>query len=57
MGKTEGEPDCSSLTVVLGQRLIDPIAVDLQDARIVDQLRRDLSLTAAVREYVSHSGW
>jgi hypothetical protein len=38
-------------------RLVGRIAIDLQDAFIVDQLRRDLSLAAAVREYVSHSGW
>jgi hypothetical protein len=57
MGKTEGEPDCSSLTRALGQRFVGRIAIDLQDARIVDQLRRDLILAAAVREHVGHSGW
>src|ERR1700730_16237131 len=54
MRQTEGEADCSSLARILGQRLVGHIAVDLQDTRIVNQLRRDLTLAAAVREHIGH---
>src|SRR5229473_3201831 len=57
VGETEGEPDWSSLTHVLGQRLIGHIAVNLKDTRIVDQLRRYLSFAAAVREYIGYRRW
>ena len=48
MQQTEGETDCSSLPHVLGQRLIGHIAINLQDTRIVGQLRRDLTFAATV---------
>src|ERR1700730_8341635 len=57
MRQTEGEPDCSGLTHVLGQRLIGHIAVNMKDTRIVDQLRRDLTFAAAVREYIGYRRW
>src|SRR3984893_1601247 len=54
MQQTEGEPDCSSLPHVLGQRLIGHIAINLQDTRIVGQLRRDLTFAATVREHIGY---
>src|ERR1700730_4045296 len=57
MQQTEGEPDCSSLPHVLGQRLIGHIAINLQDTRIVGQLRRDLTFAATVREHIGYRRW
>ena len=57
MQQTEGEPDCSSLPHVLGQRLIGHITINLQDTRIVGQLRRDLTFAATVREHIGYRRW
>ena len=56
MREAEGELDRAGRPLVGSQRLVNLIAVDLQNAGKVDQLGCDLVLAAAWRENVGH-GW